>query len=510
MRRRGVVVFAAGATVLLGAGCGQAAAARAVGSWGRAIEVPGLGALNKGGDAWIGSVSCPSAGNCVAGGDYRDRHDHYQGLVAAERNGRWGKAIEVPGLGALNQGRNAQVLSVSCASPGNCAAGGSYGARGEASGAGFVAAKRHGRWGKAIEVPGLAALNRSDYAQVTSVSCGSAGSCAAGGFYSDSDEDQHAFVAAERNGRWGQAIEVPGLVALNTAGQALVWSVSCGSAANCAAGGFYEDSAGFQGFVAVAENGVWGTATAVPGLGAMNKGGNAAVSSVSCDSAGSCTAGGSYTGRHDHYQGFVAVEDNGVWGQPTAVPGLPKINSISCPAPGTCAACGSYRDRHHHVQGLVAVEEHGVWGRATAVPGLAALNTGGNAIVYSVSCSSAGGCAAGGYYAGGGKLNQGYLAVERHGRWSTATKVPSLADLNNGATNVFSVSCPPAGTCAAGGYYTGRRHHEQGFVVRQAQPGAWRTRAPSRLESCGLNNCPRCVSARRTTAMRVLRNPQAS
>jgi len=39
--------------------------------------------------------------------------------VAVEKNGRWGRAIEVPGLGTLNAGRFADVISVSCGSAGN-------------------------------------------------------------------------------------------------------------------------------------------------------------------------------------------------------------------------------------------------------------------------------------------------------------------------------------------------------------------------------------------------------
>jgi hypothetical protein len=88
------------------AGCGPSSAAAwawAAGPWGRAIEVPGLGALNKGADAidvsGVSSLSCAYAGNRAAGGDYRDRHHHNQGFVTTEKNGVWGRAIEVPGLG---------------------------------------------------------------------------------------------------------------------------------------------------------------------------------------------------------------------------------------------------------------------------------------------------------------------------------------------------------------------------------------------------------------------------
>ena len=82
MRRRVVIVLAGAAAVwrapLAVTGVADAgpvsAAAGAVmtGVWSRAIEVPGLGALSQGGDAGVSSVSCASAGNCAAGGDYFD------------------------------------------------------------------------------------------------------------------------------------------------------------------------------------------------------------------------------------------------------------------------------------------------------------------------------------------------------------------------------------------------------------------------------------------------------
>jgi hypothetical protein len=249
-------------------GAGDASAAemaQPAGSWGRAIEVPGLAALNTGGRAGVNSVSCGSAGNCAAGGDYADRHSgSYQRFVADERNGRWGTAIEVPGLAALNTGAGAEVSSVSCASAGNCAAGGDYADRHSGSYQGFVADERNGCWGTAIEVPGLAALNTGAGAEVSSVSCASAGNCAAGGYYRDRHGHGQGFVATERDGVWCRAIEVPSLGALNER-FAEVNSVSCASAGNCAAGGGYADRRGQQGFVADERDGRWGTAIEVPG-----------------------------------------------------------------------------------------------------------------------------------------------------------------------------------------------------------------------------------------------------
>jgi hypothetical protein len=109
----------------------------------------------------------------------------------SERNGRWSKAIEVPGLAALNTGGQAAVNVVSCAAAGNCAAGGHY--SGHSGGSGFVAVQKNGRWNKAIQVPGLAALNKYD-AQVVSDSCGAAGNCAAGGDFASHSTGQGSWL----------------------------------------------------------------------------------------------------------------------------------------------------------------------------------------------------------------------------------------------------------------------------------------------------------------------------
>ena len=104
--------------------------------------------------------------------------------------------------------------------------------------------------GTAQEVPGTAALNRGGFAEITSVSCASAGNCGAGGFYRDSSGHHQAFVVSQANGTWHTALEVPGTAALNRGGFAEITSVSCASAGNCGAGGFYRDSSGHhQAFV---------------------------------------------------------------------------------------------------------------------------------------------------------------------------------------------------------------------------------------------------------------------
>jgi hypothetical protein len=395
------------------------------GRWGRAIEVPGTAKLNAGRSADVTTLSCPSAGNCGAGGLYTDRGHNLQAFVVSERKDRWGKAIEIPGSAALSAGRGAEVGSVSCPSAGNCVAGGSYADRADNDQA-FLVSERNGRWGRAVEVPGIAVLDAVGGGQVVSVSCPSAGNCAAGGSYGDRRGNLQAFVVSERNGRWGKAIEIPGTAALNAGGADFVASVSCPSAGDCVVGGDYTDRAdNDQAFVVSERNGRWGKAIEVPGTAALNIGGDAEVGSVSCPSAGNCVAAGAYTGRAGNSQAFVSTEHNNRWGKAIEVPGTAALGTVSCPSAGNCAAGGSYTDRAGNVEAFVVSERDGRWGKGIEVPGTAAVNTGGSAYVHVVSCPSPGNCAAIGLYADRAGNFRAFVATERKDRWGRATKVPA-------------------------------------------------------------------------------------
>ena len=129
-------------------------------------------------------------------------------------------------------------------------------------------------WGDAIAIPALIGLNTGSGAQGNSVSCASAGNCAVTGYYQSSAGDQ-GFVVNQTNGTWGDAIAIPALSVLNTGDDAQGTSVSCASAGNCAVTGSYEDSAGTQGFVVNQTSGTWGNAIAIPALIGLNTSGDA-------------------------------------------------------------------------------------------------------------------------------------------------------------------------------------------------------------------------------------------
>ena len=264
------------------------------GVWGQAQQVRGSGG------GLIITMSCPAAGSCLAGGLGRGLLTRpVTAFIVSEQSGRWGRARPVPGLSQLTSGRS-EVDSVSCAGLADCAVGGTFIDRSGHAQV-FVVDEHHGIWGRALLVPGLAALNLGGRSRLTQVSCGSAGFCAAGGWYRNlkGQVRQQAWVATEVGGRWRKAEKVPGSAALNTGGNAGVSSVSC-TAASCVAGGWYLTSARTRtesGFLVIERRGSWGTAAQVPGLAALNTGGEAAVTAVSCARSGWCAAVGDYANR---------------------------------------------------------------------------------------------------------------------------------------------------------------------------------------------------------------------
>jgi D-alanine-D-alanine ligase-like ATP-grasp enzyme len=454
-------------------------AARNSGGWAAAKTVPGMAKLNKGGGSRVRSVSCPSAGNCGAGGNYKDSSGHVQVFVVDESHGKWSKAEEVPGTASLNKAGSAGFNSVSCGSTGHCSAGGVYESSANVYQA-FVVNENGGKWGRAKEVPGTAALNAAGNAAVNSVSCSSAGNCSAGGFYEASLNDFPAFVVNETHGRWADAKQLPGIAALNVDGDAAVTAISCPSAGACSAGGYYADSSGhIQAFVVSETGGKWGRAKQVPAIGALNAGGKAEVNSVSCGAAGDCSAVGFYYANSaTPYRAFVVTETHGKWGNAKEVPGMAalggsrdaQVMSVSCASAGDCSAGGFYAINPHHGAAFVVDEIEGTWRTAKEVPGMNTLNQ-GYAAVNSVSCASAGNCSAGGYYETGSGSGPypAFVVNETKGKWGKAIEVPGIAKLNkDGYAGVNSLSCPSAAKCGAGGWYEDGSGRIQPFVISRS------------------------------------------
>ncbi len=403
------------------------------GRWGRAAEVAGTAALNDGGHAAAEAVSCPSAGNCAVSGHYEDASHHFHVYVASEVRGKWGAARQIPGSAALLRGNDAADPLLSCPSAGNCTTGGIYDVPPDSQES-FLASQTHGHWAPARQIRGSGSFNSSGRTVLLTLSCASAGNCSAGGSYAPAGGlTQDAFVISEKNGRWGQPLQVA--AALDAGRSAEIENVSCPSAGDCTASGYYTDGHGsLQALVVSEKRGAWGRAQAIPGLQALNVGGDAAAAVVSCASAGNCSVGGDYAGPvpaegPQPAQAFVASEKNGRWGAAREVPGSGALNTggdaevtgMSCPAAGDCAATVTYSGRSGSAAGVVS-EVRGTWTRITTTRGWAAIKSQGNEQIAPISCASPGNCVAGGSFltAVG---TQAFLVVEHGGAWRNVWQV---------------------------------------------------------------------------------------
>lgn len=483
--RLGLVAVAATVGAGMLAAGPATAAVHADSTWGTAITVPGIAALNNG-NSQVTSMSCPAAGGCTAIGTYQRQGNRI--FVTDETGGTWGNAEQLPGMATLNKGNVfLTVDQVSCGRPGNCVAGGGYTDASD-HGQGWLATETGGVWHAAHAVSGLAALNQGGAAQVTAVSCPArtSGDCTAAGYYNTAGQkDQLGFVISEQGGKWGTLAQIPGQSMLSGEGTFIginVSSLSCapGAAGNCAVSGSYDGTGpSIQAFVADSASGVWADAEEIPGTAALNSGGYAWGTSVWCPSAGDCSLGGFYSGAGQ--QGFVAQQSGGVWADAEPIPGLAAFNagglaqvgSLSCASAGNCAATGVYANSSVELLAFVVTETNGVWGDAEDVPGVATLGhlvqtDSGN----SVSCWSAGQCSVGGSYSSdttAGFYMDTFVANQASGTWQTAQEVPGTAALNTGNNaTTYTVSCAPGGSCALGGDYRnaslGSKGHEQAFV----------------------------------------------
>jgi hypothetical protein len=110
--------------------------------------------------------------------------------------------------------------------------------------------------------------------------------------------------------------------------------VSCATAGNCSAAGYYRDSSLSAMAAVIGEhNGKWGKLMPVRGLGPGAAGTTSEVNSVSCGATGDCTAGGyvsgNFHGGPQAWDSFLVTERNGTWGKAHPVTGIPHGTKVS-------------------------------------------------------------------------------------------------------------------------------------------------------------------------------------
>jgi len=334
----------------------------------------------------LDSVSCVSGTSCEAVGIYLKhvKGSLVQVTLAEMWNGTaWARQVTPNPTGATDS----SLDGVSCVSTTSCEAVGDSYTKSSNVTVTLAEVWNGTAWGVQVTPSPSGAI----YSSISGVSCVSAGSCEAAGSYTDSSGVEVTLGEVWNGTAWGlQATpNPPGADTSN------LHSVSCVSAASCEAVGSYTDSSGVEVTLGEVWNGTaWSVQTTSDVAGATASG----LSSVSCVSAGSCEAVGSYTDSSGVEVTLGEVWNGTSWSIQTtpnaAGADTSSLHSVSCVSAGSCEAVGSYTDSSGVEVTLGEVWNGTSW--ATKVtpnpPGATASG------LSSVSCVGAGSCEAVGSY----------------------------------------------------------------------------------------------------------------
>jgi hypothetical protein len=155
----------------------------------------------------LATLACPDATDCTAGGAYTDADGNTQALLLTEADGTWGTGQQVAlpsNADTTATDQTAGIDSVSCPTVGNCVAGGAYTDTAENNDS-LLVTQTAGVWSGGTQVSLPKDANRTQYSAVDAVKCVSAGNCTAIGTYDNRSGDTLAYSLNEVNGVWGAA-----------------------------------------------------------------------------------------------------------------------------------------------------------------------------------------------------------------------------------------------------------------------------------------------------------------
>jgi ribosomal protein S27E len=280
------------------------------GVWGDGVRTTfAAGVQNTSPNSYFYSVACPSNGNCVAVGEFNDANGNLEAFTATETNGVWGDGMPTTfAAGVQDTIPYSYFYSVACPSDGNCVAVGQFRDANRNYEA-FTATETNGVWGDGMRTTFAAGVqNTSPYSYFYSVACPSDGNCVAVGSFKDVNGYYEAFTATETNGVWGDGVRTTFAAGVqNTSPYSYFYSVACPSDGNCVAVGEFYDANGNNGsFTATETGGVWGNGVPTTfAAGVQNTSPNDYFSSVACPSDGNCVAVGEFYDAAGNYEAFT-------------------------------------------------------------------------------------------------------------------------------------------------------------------------------------------------------------
>jgi hypothetical protein len=294
--------------------------------------------------------------------------------------------------------------------------------------------------------------------RLLAVSCTSAKACTAVGWYSS---ERHLALAERWNGKkW--AIEHA--VTPSDSILAILSGVSCSSSKRCTAVGSSTDSDGNETTLAEVWNGKkWAREDSA------NRG-DSGLLAVSCTAAKACTAVGDHVegeaGRGS--AGTLAEAWNGKKWEIQSTPELsgttaagPPLTGVSCTSPKECTAVGYYQVKSGADE-MLAEHWNGKTWREARADNLIGTKDG---VLSGVSCTSANRCTAVGENVDGTQTDDLTYSENWNGEKWTAKSVPEPAD--PGGIDLYAVSCTTAAkACTLDGYFNSGAGDQVALIER--------------------------------------------
>jgi Neprosin len=324
-------------------------------------------------------VSCWSASGCDAVGTNTNSANEIVGLVERWNGTSWEVQSTPKGAGAKED----NLESVSCLSASEC----------EASGYAEVAEGKHvtlaERWnGTAWAIQTIPATTGSN-SNLTSVSCASASECVASGFSTPTAGKSAALVELWNGKEW--KTQTTATLPKEDEKSSLE-SVSCPSSKHCTAVGSVTNKQGIAPLIESYNGSSW-TLQSAP---APEHSIELHLRSVSCSSSSVCTAVGEYENYVEKAERPLVERYNGTsWelqeaaspvGKPAPKGSHWSLSAVSCPTASSCVAVGSYAESASGKQLLLGEEWNASrWELATPIDRTIGLYD----EARSVSCSAA-------------------------------------------------------------------------------------------------------------------------
>jgi hypothetical protein len=217
---------------------------------------------------------------------------------------------------------------------------------------------------------------------------------------------------------------------------------------------------------------------------------------ISCPSVTTCFEIGTIGGTSDGELPWIGTLSDGSWtfmdgpvpSDASTVDAGVQVSALTCFSATTCVAIGTYQDLNNVQQGLLLSLTDGSWVATQApVPSDAATdnevtdNT-EHTYVKAVSCWAEGSCMAVGTYMVDATARYAGMALQlTNGTWSTTKLTPPANAVQTESDDVTTVSCDPTGICVAGGQYPQSGAAFEVVQLLTNASGSWTSSEPDGL-----------------------------